>query len=381
MKVEVFKLSIPFLIYPESEWTDSWAVHLYVKVSKGDVVGWGETLVAGSGIIGAYSSVIEELISPVISKFNLESPWDVENILEKLMFTAGTCGVVTGAISSVEMALWDLRAKELGTSVANLLGGKIRDQIPVYASLPRYSRVQDVIEATKKALEKGFSVVKLHQPPGNVLEAVKEIRERIGNEVKLTLDLNAPFDLKEARVFVEKVNRYEIEWVEEPIWPPNDYYSLEKLCRISPVPVAAGENEYTLHGFRNLLEAGVSYLQPDVAKIGGVSKMMKVIDLASSYNVRVAPHDRPDSSPLASVHTLHIASARPEVQIVEYTLGEYPADLFHDAPLVRGGKATVPDGKGIGMTIKEEMIKNYPLTPSLRILKFSDLEGKFKENG
>ena len=65
MKVEVFKLSIPFLIYPESEWTDSWAVHLYVKVSKGDVVGWGETLVAGSGIIGAYSSVIEELISPI----------------------------------------------------------------------------------------------------------------------------------------------------------------------------------------------------------------------------------------------------------------------------------------------------------------------------
>jgi len=97
--------------------------------------------------------------------------------------------------------------------------------------------------------------------------------------------------------------------------------------------------------------------------------------------VRVAPHDRPDSSPLASVHTLHIASARPEVQVVEYTLGEYPADLFHDAPLVRCGKAIVPDGKGIGMTIKEEMIKNYPLTPSLRILKFSDLEGKFKENG
>ncbi|QKR00198.1 mandelate racemase/muconate lactonizing enzyme family protein [Metallosphaera tengchongensis] len=380
MEISIFPLSIPFSI-TNSDFSDSWSVQLYVKVKMGETVGWGETGVFGSGILNAYSSVLNDLILPFLENREAESPSEVETDLEKIMFTAGNCGVVTGAISSVEMALWDIKAKELRTSLSNLVGGKVRERVPAYGSFPRYSSMKNLMDAVLYATRKGFDQIKLHQSPSTVEESLKEIREKIGFDLKIALDINAPFDLKKAKEFSDYVSRYEIEWIEEPIWPPDDYDSLSKLCEYSSVPIAAGENEYSINGFKRLLQTGISYLQPDIAKIGGVSKFLKVIDLASSFNVSVAPHDRPDSSLLSLAYTLQIASARPEINTIEYTISNFPKDLYTHVPPLEKGEVAVPSGVGVGVDIIEESLKNYTYTNKIRILPFSDLETKMIKRG
>lgn len=370
MKVNIFPLSIPFITNPPSEWVDQWAVQLYVKVEDEDgEFGWGETLVAGSGIIGAYSSIINELIKPFLEENKVNSSYELENLLEKIMFSAGNCGVVTGAISSVEMAIWGLKSRRMKVPLVELFGGKNKSSVKVYGSFPRFSRIEDVMKAVEISKEKGFDFIKLHQSPSTILETVKKIRERY-KELKIAIDLNSPFDLNKAKDFSEKISKYEIEWIEEPLWPPNDYSLLEKLTKVSPVPIAAGENEYTVYGFKKLLESGISYLQPDIAKIGGVSKFLKILDLASSYNVKVVPHDRPDRSPVSLIYVLNLALAR-EIELVEYPIADFPEDLF-SVPVFKNGYVTPPEN----VEINEEALVKYPYINKIRILHFSDLEDK-----
>lgn len=371
MKVKVFPLSIPFLTEPLSEWKDSWDVQLYIKLEDEESYGWGEALIAGSGIINSYLGVLEDVIIPIIEKMevSVSSPAEFRSLLEKMLFSAGNCGVVSGAISAVEMALWGLKAKKEKKSLSELLGGKKRDKVKVYASFPRFNRLDDVIKATENSLKKGFEIIKLHQPPSSVLESVKAIRERF-REVKIAIDLNSPFNLNDAIDFVNKIHRYEIEWVEEPLWPPNDYDLLSRLTRVSPIAIAAGENEYSLYGFKKLIESGITYLQPDVAKIGGVSKFLDVLDLASSYKVKVAPHDRPDSSPVSLIYTLNLGLVRPEIEVIEYPIVDFPKDLFSSLPTLAKGYVTPPDN----VEVNESAVDNYKYIKKVRILHFSDLE-------
>ncbi|MEM1622058.1 MAG: mandelate racemase/muconate lactonizing enzyme family protein, partial [Metallosphaera sp.] len=147
-----------------------------MKVSWDNVSGWGETGVFGSGILGAYASILKELIAPLLGKYTITSPYDVETFLEKVMLTAGNCGVVTGAISSVEMAMWDARARKLDTSLAEMLGGRVRERVPVYGSFPRFKSSEDVVSTVVKTTERGYKMIKLHQPPSSVVEDLHEIR-------------------------------------------------------------------------------------------------------------------------------------------------------------------------------------------------------------
>ncbi|AOL17875.1 mandelate racemase [Sulfolobus sp. A20] len=377
MNIDVFQVSIPYITDPISDFYNSWDVQLYVKVSDGENYGWGETLVAGSGIISAYSSVISDLIKPFIEEYynNIKSLQEIESVLEKVMFTAGNCGVVTGAISSVEMALWALRAKQLKIKLTDLLGGKVRDSVKVYASFPRFSKVSELVKAVDTTFNRGFEIIKLHQSTSTVLDSLRSIRDKY-KELKLAIDLNAPFDLTKAVEFVNKVARYEVEWVEEPLYPPNDYDTLSKLVKVSPIPISAGENEYTLHGFKKLLEAGISYLQPDVAKIGGISKFLQVLNLASAYNVKVLPHDRPDSSPISLIYTLNLALTNLNVDLVEYTISDFPSDLFPNLPVFKRGYVIPSED----IEINEEVLrKKYKYINRLRVLHFSDLEEKMKK--
>ncbi len=372
MKVKPFSLSIPFNTNPPSDWKDTWDVQLYVKVEDEEDYGWGETLVAGSGIINSYLSIINDIVIPVLSKVELSEPTDVRTILEKILFSAGNCGVVSGAISAVEMALWGLKARKSNVELTRVIGGKVRDSIKVYASFPRFGKIDYIIIATRKSIERGFDLVKLHQSPSSVIDAVKAIRENY-KEVKIAIDLNSPFDnLDKAKEFVDKVHKYEIEWVEEPLWPPNDYDLLSKLTEFSPIPIAAGENEYSLYGFKKLIESGITYLQPDIAKIGGVSKFLEILDLASKHKVRVLPHDRPDASPLSLIYTLNLGLVKSQIEMVEYTIADFPNDLFYSLPKFKNGYIYPSENP----EVIEENIEKYGYKNRLRILHFSDLESK-----
>ncbi|MCY0859894.1 MAG: mandelate racemase/muconate lactonizing enzyme family protein [Sulfolobaceae archaeon] len=372
--ISVFKASIPYIDDPLSEWTEEWGVQLYVKVElDGEFKGWGETLVAGSGIISAYEGVLTDLIIPYLEGKEISSISKTMELLNKLLFSAGLCGVVTGALSSVNMALWHAYSNMHKMKIYELLGGKARDSVPVYASFPRYKNKEDVLKAVKNAIERSFDFIKIHQPPHQVLETIKYIRENLGYDVKIAIDLNSPFDLKSALDFANMISRYEVEWIEEPLWPPYDYENLSKLTEKSPVPIAAGENEYSLKNFEELINSGVTYIQPDISKIGGVEQFLSVIEIARLNNVKVMPHLRPHRSAIALYHTLQIAAVKEDIVRVEFPLAPLPEDVFKIDLKVKNGKVNIPEN----IEINEEVLNNkYPFKKGIRVLKFSDLESR-----
>ncbi|WP_338602332.1 mandelate racemase/muconate lactonizing enzyme family protein [Sulfolobus tengchongensis] len=371
-KITLLPASIPYIDDPMPEWVEQWGIQLFINVNVEDKEGLGEVLVAGSGVISAYIGIFNDLIIPFLEGKEIRSISEVYETLEKLLFSAGLCSITLGSISGIETALWHVYSKVINKPVHYLLGGKIRDTVPVYASFPRYKTLEDVVSAVEKAIKRGFKLIKLHQPPNMVIESLKKIKDTFGDQIKVAVDLNSPFDYASALKFLEEISRYDIEWVEEPIYPPNDYDTIKRLTK--DFPIACGENEYTLHGFKKLLETGVLYIQPDIAKIGGISKFLKVIDLAEVYNIKIMPHLRPQRSAIALYHTLQVASARNNIIQVEFPLAEIPKDLFGVEFKIFNGMVNVPDD----ISIDKELLKNkYSLKDKkLRLLKFSDLTEK-----
>jgi len=378
LSIKPIPASIPYIDEPQSEFTESWGVQLFIKASFNSLVGWGEVLVYGSGIVDAYIGVINVIASLLrdIDVNSVNDAADMVDKMEKVLFTGGLCGVVSGAIGGVEMAILDGLAKSLNVNIGDLLGHRSRDNIPVYASFPRYSRVEDVVKAVDKALDRGFTMVKLHQPVKNVGDAIRAVREAYGYDLRVALDLNAPFNsVDKALGFISSINRYELYWVEEPLWPPNDYDMLRELTRKSPVPITAGENEYTLYGFRRLMESGVAYVQPDISKVGGVLRFMRIVKEAENHGIQVAPHLRPHRSMLAHVFTLHVASVLGNVSIVEWPLAPPPGNLFNPTLTIRNGTIEVPGNAGVGVNVNEELLlAQYAYHLAERMLRFSDLE-------
>ncbi|ADY01355.1 Mandelate racemase/muconate lactonizing protein [Vulcanisaeta moutnovskia 768-28] len=366
-EVKTIPLSVPYDDDPPTMFRDSWGVQLYVRVVLGDVVGWGEVLTYGSGVVDSYIGVFDDVITPAVIGAEVNSVDDIAGLvdrLEKLLFTGGLCGVITGAIGGFEMALWDALGRHVNRSVSELLGARSRDSIPVYASFPRYGRVDYVVKAVDRALGRGFTMVKLHEHTNDSLEAIKAVRESFGYDLRVALDINAAFnDPNKALEFLNKVHRYEPYWVEEPTWPPNDYDKLGTVSRRSPVPIAAGENEYYMGGFKGLVGAGVSYVQPDISKVGGILRFMDVIKDIKAMGRPVAPHHRPHKSILTHTYTLHIASIIDGVEVVEWPL-TWVGDIYDREVRVRNGEVRLSDlgGVGVGLNINEDALSKYPYT-------------------
>lgn len=376
--IKAIPASIPYDDDPPTVFRDSWGVQLYVKVDLGGVVGWGEVLVYGSGIVDSYMGVIKDVVAPALVNTTVESIGDINELtyrLDKLLFTAGLCGVVTGAMGGVEMALWDAYAKHIGRPLRDLLGAPRRDRVPVYASFPRYERVDYVLRAVDKALGRGFTMVKLHEHYSKVPETLRAIRERFGYGVKVAVDLNAPFETAEkALSFIDGISRYEPYWVEEPTWPPNNHGLLGQVASKSPIPVAAGENEYNIWGLNSLKSVGVSYIQPDISKVGGVSRMVKIVKELAESHVKIAPHHRPHRPILAHTYTLHIASVIDDVVTVEWPLAEWPRDLMDAELEIMNGEIDISKlakHSGVGVNVNEEVFMGkYRYTGGFKPLIF-----------
>ena len=371
--VKPIPISIQYIDDPPTVFQDSWGHQLYIKVELGNSVGWGEVLVYGSSIVDSYIGVFNDVIIPATVGEVIEGVDDISrviNMLEKLLFTAGLCGVVTGAIGGLEMALWDALGKYLNKPINELLGLRIRDKVPVYASFPRYSKVDYVVKAVDKALNSGFNIVKLHQHVNDTIESIKAIRESMGYGIKVALDLNAAFNkLEDALGFLNKVHRYEPYWVEEPVWPPNNYELLAYVADKSPVPIAAGENEYYTYGFRELARIRLMYVQPDVSKVGGLIRFTDIVKELAKLSKPVAPHHRPHKSILTHLYTLHAASVMDNIAIVEWPLS-WVRDIYDVNVEVKDGEVDLSrlTSSGVGVNVIEDALLKYP-----RISKYAPL--------
>ncbi|WP_219503352.1 mandelate racemase/muconate lactonizing enzyme family protein [Nonomuraea ceibae] len=210
---------------------------------------------------------------------------------------AGPGGVTTVALAGVDLALWDLRCGERG--LADVLGRR-RDSVPVYGSgVNLHYTLDELVAQAERWKAAGHPGVKIKVGRPDLredVERVAAVREVVGPDTLLMIDANQRWDLHRARRAADALAPYGVHWLEEPL-PADDVAAHVELRRSVGVPIAVGENVYTVYGFRDLLAAGAcDVVQPNVVRVGGITPFLRIAELARAYDVPVHPHLLPDLS-------------------------------------------------------------------------------------
>lgn len=342
---------------PSSSWTAETGRQILVRARTDEgLCGWGGCFAYGAA--RAVCAVVDELAGALVG----EDPAAVEVLVSRLarqIANWGRSGIGLFALGGIELALWDLKGKALGAPVSRLLGGsgegEPRPVIPAYASLPRYETPLDVAAASIDAVGRGYRSIKLHQSD---LQSVAAAREAVGAGVELMLDVNCAWNVDEAIAMGRQLERFDLRWIEEPIWPPEDHDGLRRVRAGIGIPVACGENEATAASFRDVLAASAAdVLQPSVLKVGGLLEMQRIAAVASAAGVELAPHSYYFGPGLAA--SLHFAAACASVSCVEAPYAELAAPVFAEPPPLAAGGLRVPAGPGLGSDPGPEAFARY----------------------
>ena len=317
------------------------------------IIGYGEAF--GYGVPHATAAVIDRTLRPLLIG---EDPTRIAAIQDRLFRQThlfGRYGVTTFAISGIDIALWDIAGKCAGLPLYRLFGGASADHVPVYASLVRYSDCDEVRPAVEHALAAGYTAIKLHQLD---VESLAMTRKTAGPGAKLMMDVNCAWTPEQALEKARQFAPYDPLWLEEPLWPPEDFAGLARLEKSGKIPIGSGENACTVHQFHRMLEAGAaSYIQPSVVKVGGISEWRKIAALAETYNVSIAPHS-PYFGP-GFIATVHLIAATLQAQWLEYIYLFLENSVFKDFPSVENGRFPVPQEPGLGLEMDSDILDRY----------------------
>ncbi|CAI3801058.1 D-galactarolactone cycloisomerase [Pseudomonas sp. MM221] len=307
-------------------------------------VGWGEAF--GYFVADATKALIDRLIAPLLLGRQVDDIAAFNRELQLRLHLFGRYGVTMFAISGVDIALWDLAARREGVPLHALLGQARREQVAAYASLVRYADVEVAPAICEKALGMGFGDIKLHEV---TLPEIAACRHAIGFDVPLATDVNCAWSVADTREWLPALADLQLAWLEEPVFPPEDFATLASL-RGHGVPLSAGENWCTAVQFEQALLAGaVDSIQPSVTKVGGISECLRIAALADRHDAVVLPHC-PYFGP-GLIATLHLAAVQPRVPQVEYLFVEPAGWLYPVEQLRQGNQLHIPQGPGLGLDI------------------------------
>jgi L-alanine-DL-glutamate epimerase-like enolase superfamily enzyme len=313
--------------------------------------GWGEAF--GHGVCPATKTAFDTLVGPLLIG---RDPSGIDALMREVQQTLhlfGRSGAVMYALSGVDIALWDLAGKAAGKPIHALLGATARP-LPAYASLLRCSGPDAVARECERARAQGYGQIKLHEI---TVPAVKAARGAIGPEVLLMVDTNCPWTLEQALTMAAALRPFDLHWLEEPLWPPEDHAGLAKV-RAAGAKIAAGENAAGLIEFRQAFALGaLDVAQPSVTKIGGISVMRDIMALAKEAGVRLVPHC-PYFGP-GFIASLHLACALPADTPIERLFIDLEASPFGGWVDLKGGIMRVPDGPGLGADPDPALIARY----------------------
>ncbi|WP_293855407.1 mandelate racemase/muconate lactonizing enzyme family protein [uncultured Alsobacter sp.] len=315
--------------------------------------------ITGIGECSGWPRVIETAVKDLSRLLVGEDPTHIERLWQKMhigMMGHGLTGTVgAGAINGIDMALWDIKGKALGVPVWNLLGGKVRDRIRIYA----HANTPEVALSLK---ERGITAFKM----GGVSNPVRkfgQLREAVGDEMDIAIDLHGPPWLTPADAVqvCRELEQFRPMWVEDPVSPDN----LEGFRRIrqhSSVPLAAGERQAMIFGERELIEDElVDVIQPDTGRAGGITQMKKIAAMAEAHHIMMAPHSG-SLGPVAEYAALHILAAIPNGLILERIEDDWEGreKTIVPHPKQTDGFIPVPDAPGLGCDIDEEFVAQFP---------------------
>ncbi|MBM3522751.1 MAG: mandelate racemase/muconate lactonizing enzyme family protein, partial [Alphaproteobacteria bacterium] len=308
--------------------------------------------------------LIEKVIAPGLVGSELGDPHAMLTEYRSYFAALGHAGGMPAeALSGVDMALWDLKAKAAGKPLCAALGGT-PGPVPLYASpVPFLPTIEASQAAARKLVAEGYKAIKLKIGRGAAvdLDHIAAVREAIGPEVGLMLDVNCGYDEATASDVGRRLSDHAITWFEEPI-PPGDPAALARVRAKSSVPIAAGENEFDPRAFEALARAGaVDVLMPNIARAGGVSGMMALGQLCARHGVGLAPHGV--GSCVAVAAALQVCRAAPGFRIYEANRLMNPLrDAMPKAALrLVDGAFLTPDGPGHGGDPKPEVMASYRL--------------------
>ena len=332
------------------------AYHVLVKVFTDEgITGYGEVWCRLPGVI---SALIEEALKPFLlgkNPMHVERLWD---LMYRTTFQYGMKGITLHCISGVEIALWDIIGKYRNLPVYEMLGGLCRDKVKAYASLLRYQKPEEVASIALRFVEEGYTAIKLHQTD---VESVKAVRQVIPDDISLMMDINGAWTPRQAVEKLKELEQYRLLWVEEPIWPMDDYDGLAYVKDKSNILIAAGENEYTRYGFREMItKRAVDIVQPDTIKSGGLLECRKILALAEVWNLQLIPHSFYFGPGVAA--TLHFALSNMGSEYIEIKAVPLEASFIQPSLRPERGYLAPPDKPGLGIEVDEDVVKRYPYT-------------------
>jgi L-alanine-DL-glutamate epimerase-like enolase superfamily enzyme len=307
------------------------------------LTGWGEAF--GHRIFPATRAAIDTLLGPMCVGRDASAIGALTDDLQRTLHGVGRGGPTLYALSGLDIALWDLAGKAAGLPLYRLLGGAARADLPAYASLLRYGTAKAVTHYTEQALARGYRHIKLHEITVPEIAAAREVT---GAGVPIMVDTNCPWTVTEAIAMARRLAPLELTWLEEPVWPPENLAGLAEVRARGGIPTAAGENYNTVWDFRRACESGaLSYAQPSVTKIGGVTELRKVITVAEALGVPVVPHSAYFGPGLLA--SIHCIAAMPGETLVERFYCDFAENPLGEAIHPRQGRIAVPQGPGLGI--------------------------------
>jgi L-rhamnonate dehydratase len=299
-------------------------------------------------------------------------PWDIELLWQHMYrktMAFGRKGVGMVAISAVDIALWDILGKSSKQPVYRMLGGRTKPRIPVYASRLYSTELGQLSAEAKRYKEEGYKAMKLRFGWGPTegaagmqrnLDLVRTVRQTVGDEIDLMADAYMGWTLDYAKRMLPLLEPFHLRWLEEPVIP-DDIHGYAELKSYGRIPIAGGEHEFMLYGFRDLLEArAVDYIQFDTNRVGGITQARKIAALAEAYSVPVIPH-------AGQMHNYHLVMASLNSPMAEYfpvvdveVGNELFWYIFQGEPRARDGFIDLPENvPGLGLTVNEAALKDF----------------------
>ena len=316
----------------------------------------------GIGYAGFTSSVmlkplkvtIDELLELIINQ-DSERIDAITNNLYSIAGAGAPAGLLTRAIAGIDVALWDLKGKFLNQPIYKLLGGS-HNKVRTYASgyLWRNFDLDRLQKKASELIEEGYDAMKFRMggesSNAKEIERMKIMREAVGPEVTLMVDVNQGWDVNTSITIGRKLEEFDLYWLEDPVYH-QDYAGLSRIAETLDLPIANGEYHYGIEPFKTLIDhKSVDIVLIDLLRAGGISQWMKIAHLAEINNMKVASH-------LATEVLLHCVAASKNGLWVEHM--PWTFEMFEEEPIVKDGYMILPDGPGIGVNFNESALEKY----------------------